>query len=104
MPAWADDPDDDDGDGYGESSGDCDDADSDIHPDAAEICDEIDNDCDELIDDEDGDVDSESRSTWYADEDGDAFGDPDESSSTCIQPASTTDNPHPRDGHQRPGN
>jgi hypothetical protein len=91
---------DEDGDGFMLTE-DCDDADAEVHPDATEICDEIDNDCDDLIDDEDGDVDSESRSTWYADVDGDGFGDPDESSSTCIQPASTTDNSEDCDDNNR---
>ncbi len=37
---------DDDGDGYSENEGDCDDASAGIHPEAEDICDGIDNDCD----------------------------------------------------------
>ena len=43
-----------DGDGwYAEEYGgeDCDDSDPDVNPDATEVCDSIDNDCDDLIDD-----------------------------------------------------
>ncbi len=50
---------------------DCDDASSAIHPDAAEVCDAIDNDCDGRVNgpDADGAVD------WYADADADGYGD-----------------------------
>lgn len=54
---------------------DCDDTTSAIRPDAVELCDQIDNDCDRLIDDEDADV--VGATTWYADQDNDGYGDPD---------------------------
>ncbi len=41
---------DDDGDGFSECTGDCDDARAEVHPGAAEVCDNLDNDCDGLID------------------------------------------------------
>jgi hypothetical protein len=40
---------DDDGDGWTENMGDCDDGDASVHPGAAEVCDDIDNDCDGMI-------------------------------------------------------
>ncbi len=47
---------DDDGDGFSETAGDCDDNDPSIHPNAVEVVDGVDNNCDGLIDDDlDGD-------------------------------------------------
>ncbi|KKR25056.1 MAG: hypothetical protein UT55_C0050G0008, partial [Candidatus Peregrinibacteria bacterium GW2011_GWE2_39_6] len=40
---------DDDGDGYTEDGGDCNDADPAVHPGAAELCNEVDDDCDGVI-------------------------------------------------------
>ena len=84
--------DDADGDGYGDpltltetcspgeaqvSDGtDCDDDDDTVHPTAPERCDELDNDCD-------GDIDEDVVETWYADADGDGFGNPDSTSESC---------------------
>jgi hypothetical protein len=45
-----------------------------IYPDAEEVCDGQDNDCDGLSDDEDDDV-SAGRLTYYLDGDGDGHGD-----------------------------
>jgi hypothetical protein len=52
--------------------GDCDDADAAANPDAIEVCDGIDNDCDDRTDDEDRSV--TGADTWYPDEDGDGYG------------------------------
>ncbi len=68
-------------------SADCDDADSGIHPDAAEICDDLDNDCDGAIDDEDDGLDLDTASLWYADLDADGYGDPSVEAISCAQPA-----------------
>jgi|GEM_PF-4359838 hypothetical protein len=58
---------DNDGDGV-HSDADCDDSDPDIHPYATEVCDGIDNNCNEEIDEDLG-------TNWYPDVDGDGFGD-----------------------------
>lgn len=61
-------PQDNDGDGYSDLV-DCDDDNPDIHPGAIDLCDEIDNDCDTL-------VDEDPERTFWADEDADGYGDP----------------------------
>jgi len=75
--------------GVTDDNTDCDDADAAINPGASEVCDDIDNDCDDAIDDDDTDLDPSTASTYYADVDGDGFGDPDASSTTCDQPDGT---------------
>ena len=61
-------------------SGDCDDSDSAVHPGATETCNLVDDDCD-------GSVDEAGGGTWFADVDGDGFGNPATSSTACEQPA-----------------
>ncbi|MFH1468469.1 MAG: MopE-related protein, partial [Pseudomonadota bacterium] len=89
-----------DGDGYGDASlpqaacsqpsgheatsTDCDDGDPAIHPGAEELCDGVDNDCSGVVDDDP--VDGE---TWYADADGDGYGDAASAQRTCSQPSGT---------------
>jgi len=70
--------------GYTAEGGDCDDARADIHPGAGESCDGVDNDCDDLIDDQDPDV--SDPATWYLDQDGDGFGQTASSLVQCTQP------------------
>jgi len=80
-----------DGDGFFsvESGGqDCDDADDQVHPDAEEICDERDNDCDGEVDLDDPDL--TEVGTWFVDNDGDGFGTPDFVSDGCTQPEGTS--------------
>jgi len=62
---------------------DCDDTNTDVNPDAIELCDGIDNDRDGAVDEDE----STDASTWYADSDGDGFGDPATSTVACDQPS-----------------
>ncbi|MDP6931982.1 MAG: MopE-related protein, partial [Myxococcota bacterium] len=59
---------------------DCEDQDSSIHPDAEDLCDEVDTDCD-------GAVDDDEAQDWYLDADQDGWGDSDQSASACDPPA-----------------
>ena len=61
---------DDDGDGYSVEDGDCDDADSARSPGLSERCNEVDDDCDGLVDDEPFD-----GTPFFGDQDGDGYGD-----------------------------
>ena len=81
---WFDDAD---GDGYGDPTsavtrcdppesgvdvgGDCDDTDSTVHPGVEEVCDGVDNNC------VDGEADAPGARLYFADTDGDGYGDPD---------------------------
>ena len=92
-----------DGDGYGDSgtgrvaceaatgevsdATDCDDSDASIYPGADEYCDSTDSDCDGDTDDSDA-LDAE---TWYADSDGDGYGDAGSTTSACDQPSGYVD-------------
>lgn len=67
--------------GYVSDATDCDDGDDTIHPFATELCDSLDQDCDGLIDE------GLSTYTWWADNDGDGFGDATVSTSSCTSPA-----------------
>ncbi len=75
--------------GHSETPGDCDDTNAEIHPGADEVCNEIDDDCDALIDADDPDLDPSSTGTWYTDTDGDGYGDPSTVLTTCDQPPGT---------------
>jgi hypothetical protein len=75
-----------DGDGY-LSCAECDDTDAAVNPGATEACNGIDDDCDGTIDEPDA-VDA---STWYADADGDTFGDPDVTQPSCDPPTGYVD-------------
>jgi hypothetical protein len=83
--------DDNDSDGFAACE-ECDDTDSSINPNAQEICDELDNDCDGAIDDSDSDVDTSAGSIFYADGDGDGYGDSSSTIEACAQPAGYVDN------------
>ncbi len=73
---------DDDSVGYFQDA-DCDDTHATVHPDALEICDGLDNDCDGTVDN--GATDA---TVWFVDADGDGFGD--ENVSSCEQPDGTS--------------
>jgi hypothetical protein len=70
---------------------DCDDSAPAIHPAATETCDGIDNDCDSLVDDADDSLDSSTGSTFYADTDGDGYGDPANAIMACDTPGGYTE-------------
>ena len=75
-----------DGDGSPEGE-DCDDANADVFPGADEVCNGIDDDCDDVVDD-----DAIDQGTWYGDNDGDGYGAPDQPVTACDQPSDTVDN------------
>ena len=71
--------------GYVDNDRDCDDTDPNIHPDAVEVCDGVDNNCD-------GEIDEGVRLPFYRDADGDGFGDPDDVVWACSPPEGYVDN------------
>ena len=89
---------DDDGDGYGRGEpvgfaceaslgeatqgGDCDDGDTTVNPGAAEVCNEVDDDCDTYVDDNPSD-----GLRFYADTDGDGYGVDGDTTAACGAPA-----------------
>jgi hypothetical protein len=79
-------PVDEDGDGYPDEH-DCDDGDAAINPSADERCDGIDNDCDGEIDEH-----AVDRETFWADRDGDGFGDAARATEACSAPGGFVEN------------
>ena len=77
---------DDDSDGFAGLE-DCDDNNPAVYPNAPEVCDGVDNDCDDLVDDEDDNFDTSTGSVSYADSDGDGYGDGDAMVHACEIPS-----------------
>ena len=69
--------------GYAENAEDCDDGEFAVNPDAEEVCDGLDNDCDGSADG----ADATDASAWYTDADKDGYGDPSKRSFACTQPS-----------------
>jgi len=67
---------------------DCQDEDPNIYPGAPEYCDNVDNDCDGEVDE----LGSDGDFRFYADEDGDGFGDPSAEVIACAPPENYVDN------------
>ncbi len=70
-----------------EAADDCDDVNSAVFPDAPEVCNGIDDNCDTVID-----TDAIDIPTWYADAEGDSYGDPTDTVQACEQPDNYVDN------------
>jgi hypothetical protein len=72
--------------GYTASGDDCDDAEPTVSPSALELCDGLDNNCDGLVD-----AGAAGASLWFADADGDGYGDAARPSTACDQPEGYVD-------------
>jgi hypothetical protein len=79
-------PNDADGDDWTVDEGDCDDTNPNVNPDATEVCNGIDDNCDSVIDEG-------VMRTFYADNDGDGFGDATSTTEACTPPNGYVDNP-----------
>ena len=66
---------------------DCNDNVAAINPDALDVCDGFDNDCDGFVDN-----DASIWPTWFADTDGDGFGDANSTTQACVMPIGYTNN------------
>ncbi len=78
--------------GFLEDNTDCDDLDAAAYPGAAEVCDDVDNNCDGLVDDADPANDASTGHTFYADGDGDGYGDAASTLDACSTPSGYADN------------
>ena len=72
-------------DGHVADDTDCDDTDPAVSPDAEEVCNGVDDDCDDV-------VDEDLLVVFYLDGDGDGYGDPDTTLSACELPLGYADN------------
>jgi len=72
------------GDTWSLNADDCNDNDPDINPLGLEVCNTVDDNCDQLVDEDDPTLDLSTRQTTYADTDGDGFGDPLVTNESCT--------------------
>ncbi len=70
---------------------DCDDQSADVHPGATEVCNALDDDCDGFTDDDDDGVDTSTGTAFFADLDGDGFGDDESVVQACAAGAGRSD-------------
>jgi hypothetical protein len=74
--------------GFVDNDQDCDDANFDVNPNGTETCNDVDDDCNGVIDDES----LLPFTTYYLDNDGDGYGNPSSSISDCTPPVGYTTN------------
>jgi hypothetical protein len=89
--------------GHVAQSGDCSPDQSGVHPGATEVCNGLDDNCDAVID-----TDAQDQTRWYADTDGDGYGEADSFVDSCDEPqegewSSTDDDCAPLDATVNPG-
>ena len=80
------------GSGFADNADDCDDQSAAVNPSATEVCNGIDDDCDNAIDDDDDSLDTGTWQTWHADADGDGYGDSSATLQACVPPDGFVDN------------
>lgn len=73
--------------GFVANADDCDDGEAGVYPGAIEHCDSVDEDCDGTVDNS-----AVDQQIFYGDSDGDGFGNPNQTSASCTQPAGFVDN------------
>ena len=75
-------------DGYSANRDDCDDDSATVNPEADEVCNEVDDDCDNSIDE----AGATGETSWYLDADADGYGDASDSLLACVGPQGRVDN------------